>query len=165
MCSSDLQSLTGLSAQVIPDGRGGPCTAVPTMIRHVPGGRSYADMFFHSPASFLAEVISPGYRRLGLGPPASLRDFGRLPLPRPPAGDDGAVAAYEHLATCHRALGDYEALVGATSPRQVTAEQIRGFVAQHDATGQPQHAYLAVRAVRVNATFPQPEFHGVTFFD
>jgi energy-coupling factor transporter ATP-binding protein EcfA2 len=143
-----LQSLTGLTAQVIPDERAGPGTGAPALIRHRPGSRTYADVFFYSPASFLAEVVGPYYRRLGLGPPpASLRDFES-------AGNDLA-----------RAFKKYEALIGAPSPRRIDADQIRGFVARQDAAGQPQYAYHAVRGIHVTTTFPHADLAGLGFID
>ena len=142
-----LQSLTGLTAQVIPDERAGACTGAPALIRHRPGGHTYADVFFYSPESFLAEVIGPYYRRLGLRPPPSLRDF-------EPAGNDLA-----------RVFGKYKALIGAPSPRRIDADQLRGFLARQDADGRPQYAYHAVRGIHITTTFPHAGLAGIGFID
>ena len=84
--SKFLQSLTGLSTREIPDGSGQFCTGVPSTILHVPGTDTYADVFFHSEASFLGDVVGPYYARLGLGPaPATLAEFKARSLPSLPA--------------------------------------------------------------------------------
>jgi hypothetical protein len=109
-----LQSLTGLTAREIPDGSGQFCTGVPSMILHMPGSDTYADVFFHSEASFLGDVVGPYYARLGLGPvPAALAEFRTRSLPPlPPDATPKAQSEYRHLQTYHRVLSKYQELIG-----------------------------------------------------
>jgi hypothetical protein len=166
--SKFLQSLTGLDGRVIPDGSGKFCTGVPSMILHVPGDETYADVFFHSAASYLGEVVGPYYEPLGLGRgPATPSEFGGRPLPALPA-DAGPEkqSAYGHLRTYHEVFAEYGSLIGATSPRRVSADQIRSFVAQQDESGTRQfHAFRAVRRVQISTRFPRADLAGIGVID
>ncbi len=165
--SKFLQSLTGLTAQEIPDGAGRFCTGVPSVVQHAAGGQTYADVFFHSPASFIAEVISPYYNQLNFGaPPVSLGQFSRNPLPAlPPDAGPTAESAYSHLATFHRTFPEYGNLIGEMSPRRITAGEIRGYVAQDDESGRQIHAFRAVRRVQITTSFPKSDLSGIGVID
>jgi hypothetical protein len=170
-----LQSLTGLTSREIPDGRSGFCTGVPSMIQHVSGGQTYADVFFHSQASFRDEVIGPYYPELGLGAvPMTPGEFGTRELPKlRPGADDGKAGdktrneeRYRHLRAYHDNYGSYQDLIGATSPRRITPGEIRSFVAQDDEAGQQEyHAFRAVRRVSIATPFPRDDLSGVAVID
>jgi hypothetical protein len=161
-----LQSLTGLTAREIPDGQGRFCTGVPSTVQHVAGVDTYADVYFHSAASFLGEVIGPYYDQLKLGPPpASPAEFSRGPLPPlPPGPTPEAESAYRHLSTYHRTFPDYGTLIGAPL-RRVAADEIRGFVAQDDEAGHEVHAFRAVRRVQIFTAFPHDDLGGIGVID
>lgn len=99
--STLLQSLTGLiSDDEIPSSDRMPCTSVQSNIYHIPDGETYALVYFYSETSFLNEVISPYYQKLGFAsPPKSLAEF-RQPLPPQPANLPNPAeteALYKHL--------------------------------------------------------------------
>ena len=164
--SQFLQSLTGLTSQEIPAGAGRFCTGAPSMIEHVPGDHTYADVLFHTAKEFLGEVIGPYYERLGLGaPPVTVEEFGDGRLPVLPAGvDPDAQSAYGHLATYHEAFKQYKQLIGAI-PLRVGAEKIRSFVAQDDESGQRIHAFRAVRRVHIATAFPNSDLSRIGVID
>jgi hypothetical protein len=166
--SKFLQTLTGLTTREIPDGKEGFCTGVPSMIQHVPVGGTYADVYFHSPATFISEVIGPYYQQLDFGPaPTSPGEFGARELPKlPPDASTDQESRYRHLRAYHEAFGDYEGLIGATSPRRITAAEIRAYVAQDDEAGHRQyHAFRAVRHVHIATAFPRADLSGVGVID
>jgi hypothetical protein len=163
-----LQSLTGLTSQEIPDGAVGFCTGVPSIAQHMPGGKTYADVYFHTPESFMSEVIAPYYERLELGrPPSSPIGFSGKPLANLPLEATAEQqAAYGHLSSYHRTYPEYESLIGAVSPRQVGAADIRRYVAQDDEAGQRTYnAFRAVRRVQIATEFPRPDLDGVSVID
>ncbi|SDL94194.1 hypothetical protein [Nonomuraea jiangxiensis] len=166
-----LQSLTGLTGQEIPDGDGGFCTGVPSLVRHSPGNATYADVFFHTAESFLNDVIAPYYERLKLGPPPhSLARFAELlpDLPEDPQDARKAerTSAYGHLAAYHTSLPHYRDLLAEPSPRRVGAEEIRAYVAQDDLRGERRfHAFRAVRRVQITTSFPQADLAGIGTID
>ena len=163
-----LQSLTGLTSREIPDGSGRFCTGVPSLVQHVPGTDTYANVFLHSAESFLAEVIGPYYEKLRLGPPpAGISQFSGAALPPLPS-DAGAEdqSAYGHLSTYHTAFPEYGPLIGAMSPRRVPAEEIRRYVAQDDVSGRQQfHDFRAVRRVDIATSFPHKDLGGIGVID
>jgi hypothetical protein len=165
--SKFLQSLTGLKSNVIPDGAAGFCTGVPSIVQHVPGGGTYADVYFHSPESFLAEVVTPYYERLSLGaPPTSPEGFSRAALPAlPPDSSATDKGTHAHLGDYHRAYPEYRSLIGAMSPRRVGPDEIRGFVAQDDESGQRLNSFRAVRRVNIATAFPKTDLSGVSVID
>jgi hypothetical protein len=163
-----LQSLTGLSSREIPDGSGQFCTGVPSTILHVPGTETYADVFFHSEASFLGDVVGPYYARLGLGPaPGTLAEFKTRPFPAlPPGASPKAQSEIGHLRKYHQLFGEYEKLIGATSPRRIPAGQIRSYVAQVDESGtRPFQAFRAVRRVQISTRFPRSDLARIGVID
>jgi hypothetical protein len=162
-----LQSLTGLTAREIPDGSSGFCTGVPSLIHHVPE-TTHADVFFHSEASFLEDVLGPYYDQYDLGRrPGSVQAFGGGRLPELPEDrrDAETESAYGHLTAYHDALPEYRKLIGAASPRRVQAEEIRSYVAQDDIAGRPLHAFRAVRRVEISTPFRQPDVAGIAVID
>ncbi|UBU08846.1 hypothetical protein [Nonomuraea gerenzanensis] len=165
-----LQSLTGLTTREIPDGSGGFCTGVPSVVRHAPGTTTYADVFFHTEQSFLHEVVTPYFERLRLGrSPTSLEDFAG---PLPPLEREGQEdiarkeSAYAHLSSFRTTLTEYRRWLGTTSPHRITADQIREFVAQDDPDGNRRyHAFRAVRRVHITTSFPHDDLGGIGTID
>ncbi|WP_027341629.1 P-loop NTPase family protein [Hamadaea tsunoensis] len=162
-----LQSLTGLTAREIPDGDGGFCTGVASLVQHRPGADPSAQVFLHDETTFLREVIEPYYSRLGLGPaPTAVRDFADHPLPALTGDDPRATSEYRHLGAYHANFGAYGGLIGGESPFTVGAERIREYVAQDDPSGSRQyHAFRAVRRVVITTNFPATDVEGLGVID
>ncbi len=164
-----LQSLTGLSSTEIPDGRGGFCTGVPSIIEHAAGGATRAEVYFHSNGTFLSEVIAPYYEALGLGRiPVDKAQFGTRPLPALPA-DRGASAdvrsKYDHLKAYHDTFAEYQGEIGAQSPKHIGAAEIRNYVAQADTEGRRLETFRAVRQVHIFTRFQQDDLSGLGVID
>jgi energy-coupling factor transporter ATP-binding protein EcfA2 len=163
-----LQSLTGLTDREIPAGRGGFMTGVPSQIRHA-DGPTRAEVEFHDERSFLDEVIGRYYAALGLGPaPASLDEFARReppPLPETASSAENQ-AARDHLLQYRAALPAYRSrLTERVRILPIGPDDVRRFVAQHDAAGAPIHEFRAVRTVRISTRFNQPDLGRLALVD
>jgi hypothetical protein len=157
-----LQSLTGLTAAEIPDGDRQHCTGVRSTIHHQPNVNTYGEVWFHSEWSFLKEVISPYYEKLRLGnQPLTIEEFVRNPLPSLPQDLPGYAepgAMYEHLTKYHTHLEKYRHLLRESSPRRISRDEIREYVAQDTPDGQRVFFnYLAVREVKIICNFPNAD--------
>ncbi|MBC6478427.1 MAG: hypothetical protein GDA56_12255 [Hormoscilla sp. GM7CHS1pb] len=156
-----LRSLTGLSAGEIPDGDKGHCTGVRSTIYQMPSGETYGMVWFHTEQSFLDETIAPYYEKLSLGEkPRTVEQFAQQlpPLPSNLASNPTYQAMYDYLGKYHQNLPNYRHLLGATSPRRISQNQIREYVAQDNLTGDRVHFnYLAVQKVSIFCTFPNTD--------
>jgi hypothetical protein len=163
-----LQSLTGLTAQEIPDGGGAHCTGVRSTISHRPEQKTEATVLFYDEKSFLADRLSPYYRQLELGAcPLTVNHFANSPLPKLPAHKTDAVSAsqYEHLLRYKEKLVDYQQLIGH-APRQIEADKIREYVAQDTPDGERIYSnYLAVKEVQIYCDFPNPDVGQISVID
>jgi hypothetical protein len=177
-----LQSLTGLTSTEIPDGDQHQCTGVCSIICHNPH-ESYAEVGFHSQQSFLEEVIAPCYEKLHLGEkPQTIEEFANKPLPLLPSDhpkypEQGAI--YEQLAQYHIHWEKYRHLLLQPSPRRISIDEIRDYIAQETSYNQRNPSgiaskdaalaslshYLAVREVKVFCQFPNADAGQITFID
>lgn len=165
-----LQSISGLPDAVIPSGERGMCTGVRSTVLHNPDIEPYAEVSFHTDKTFLDEVIAPYYRELRLGvPPSSIDELAASPLPPLPeelAGQAAYAARYEHLERYKQNLPKYSGLLRAESPRRITPDQIREYVAQDTIDGERVYFnYLAVREVRIVTAFPHADVGAVALVD
>ncbi len=164
-----LQSITGLTAAEIPDGDRQHCTGVRSTIHHNPNIETCGEVSFHSERSFLDEVIAPYYEQLRLGAkPFALQDFASQPLPPLPSNLVGAEvgAKYEHLRHYHANLDKYRPLLRQSSPRRISRNEIREYVAQDTPDGQRVFFnYLAVREVKIVCTFPNSDVGQIALVD
>ena len=165
-----LQSLTGLTSGEIPDGDRQHCTGVRSTIYHNPNGGTYGEVLFHTEESFLDEVINPYYDQLQLGAkPITLTEFGRKALPPLPSNLPGYAqpgAMYEHLGRYHLNLEKYRHLLQSSSPRRITKEEIREYVAQDTIDGQRVFFnYLAVKEVKIICNFPNSDVGKIALVD
>ena len=165
-----LQSLSGLGPTQIPDGNRQHCTGVRSTIRHNPDVDAYGEVTFYSERAFLDEVIVPYYHELGLLPvPRSLDEFATTPLPGLAKNTPGHAeprAKYEHLGGYRRHIEKYRPLLRAPSPRRITTEEIREYVAQDTPDGQRiYYNYLAVREVKIVCRFPHRDVGQIALID
>ena len=164
-----LQSLSGLTADEIPDGDRQHCTGVRSTIRHESTTDAYGEVWFHSRQSFLNDVIAPYYKALGLGQkPLSLDMFAKQPL-QPLPKDRNAYAEpgamYEHLKRYRTYFDKYAHLLGA-SPQKISRGEIREYVAQDTPDGQRIFFnYLAVQEVKIACLFPHEEVGQIALVD
>ncbi|MGG6239696.1 hypothetical protein ACQ4N7_13805 [Nodosilinea sp. AN01ver1] len=165
-----LQSLTGLSSSEIPDGDRQHCTGVRSTIHHNPDVEPYGDVWFYTDSSFLEDVISPYYDKLKLGAkPLNLETFARQPIPPLPKDFEGRAvegAMYEHLKKYHANFDKYSSLLKAPSPKRISREQIREYVAQDTPDGKRIYFnYLAVKEVKITCNFPNEDVGQVALVD
>jgi hypothetical protein len=165
-----LQSLSGLTADEIPDGDRQHCTGVRSTICHQPTLLNpYAQVWFYSEQSFLDDIIAPYYKALGLGrKPSSLKDFKQQllpPLPGDRAAHAESGAQYEHLKRYHDFLDKYAHLLGSP-PKNISREEIRSYVAQDTPDGERIYFnYLAIREVKIMCLFPNEEVGQIALVD
>lgn len=165
-----LQSLTGLSSSEIPDGDRQHCTGVRSTIHHNSDVEPYGEVWFYTEFSFLEEVIAPYYEQLRLGAkPITLETFARQPLPSLPEDLRGRAvegAMYEHLNKYHTTFDKYSSLLKHPSPKKITKEQIREYVAQDTNDGQRIYFnHLAVREVKITCNFPNEDVGQIALVD
>ncbi len=165
-----LQSLTGLTSAEIPDGDLQDCTGVRSTIHHNANVETYGEVWFYSVQSFLNQIIIPYYEKLQLGSrPANLEVFKQNPLPPLPENLKGyanAEAMYEHLRRYHEHFNRYSSLLQSTSPRRISKEEIRQYVAQDDRQGERIYLnYLAVRDVKITCQFPDEQVGKIALID
>jgi hypothetical protein len=161
-----LQSLTELTSREIPDGKGGFCTGVPSVIQHAPNGVTRAEVFLHDESSFLAEIVRPYFEQLGLGtPPVSVREFAAR-LPAVPGDEPRSQSQYRHLAAYHSHYHRYGQLLTSQSPIAIGPDEIRRYVAQDSADGTEQyHFFRAVRRVVIHTPFRATAITGLGVVD
>lgn len=164
-----LQSLTGLTAAEIPDGDRQHCTGVRSTIHHNSNVETHGEVYFYTERSFLDEVIAPYYEQLGLGAkPITLDEFAQESLPHLPSNFSGAQtgAKYEHLRRYHTYLDRYRHLLKQPSPRRISKEEIREYVAQDTPDGQRIFFnYLAVQNVKIVCSFPNTDVGNIALVD
>lgn len=79
--SRQLQSITGLTDEVVPTGDKGHCTASLIDVRHSPD-KSHANIVTYTETDFLRERVAPFFDDLGVPRPDSLAEFSKMTLPR-----------------------------------------------------------------------------------
>ncbi|XRQ04538.1 hypothetical protein ACN3XK_49435 [Actinomadura welshii] len=165
--STLLQSLSGLSDEQIPTGRGQPVTAVRSRIHHSVS-RSDAQLTMHSERSFCDEVLAPYHTVLGFSSaPRTLDEFAAHPHPEGDAeGGARADGLRGHpqfgpmLARLREMRESLETFRGHLTGgvRDADLGELRSWVAYPPAgaaqDGPPDRRYLAVRDVVINCAFP-----------
>ena len=170
-----LQTLTGLSKDIIPDGKHGDCTAVRSNIHHrlELGNAINIKVKFHDEESFLKEVIVPYYKDLNFDPiPKSIDELltGNLPkLSSELSGKKVAIDKYEHLQKYYDNLPNYLSTIkGAIEEKElknVDRATIKQYVTQDDIDDTTNFDYLAVREVDIFCSFPNLDVGKITFVD
>ncbi|TAO01324.1 MAG: hypothetical protein EYR95_07700, partial [Phormidium sp. SL48-SHIP] len=167
--STLLQSLTGLTNQVIPAFPGKACTAARSKISHQDGQITEARIEFHSGDSFLNEVILPYYHKLELEPkPSSFEAFASSPLPSLPSEDDHTQTnIYNRLKNDYRRHTDqYREYLGRDGLRLQDESQISSYVAQTYEDNQlVNYQCLAVKSVEISCSFPVQEIGAIALID
>lgn len=160
--STLLQSLSGLSDEQIPTGRGQPVTAVRSRIFHSDTVAT-ARLTMHSTVSFCAEVVGPYFQVAGLpGEPRTIAEFARFDLPAavgdlPAERVDRLRPVLVRLGEMQESLPSYRGLLTG-EVREVDLAELRSWVAYppqgHDV---PDRRYLAVRDAVITTAFPISE--------
>ncbi|MEL6163011.1 MAG: dynamin family protein, partial [Cyanobacteria bacterium J06628_3] len=159
-----LQSLTGVSSQVIPDGAEGYCTGTLSKIVHQPGlQKASAKVHFYSSHEFSKQVLNPYYETLGLAAkPITVEEFARTPPPSLPAykkDSEFDKARYGHLRRDYYSnIKKYRHLLKSPTI-EVGEDKIPQYVTQDaiDENGDKIVNYLAVKEVEISCSFPHED--------
>jgi hypothetical protein len=162
-----IQALTGLTAVEVPDGSMNNCTGVRVTISHCLDRATFGEVYFHTEASFLEDNIYPYYDFLDLGTkPKKLSEFINKPLPELKLQTSEAKALYDHLNKCYAHHSSYSSLLQESSPKQISREEIRKYVAQTDeANHKTSFNYLAVQEVKIFCEFPYHDVGQISLID
>ncbi|TMR07008.1 hypothetical protein ETD83_02390 [Actinomadura soli] len=168
--STLLQSLSGLSDEQIPTGRGQPVTAVRSRIHHSVS-RADAQLTMHSEQSFCDEVLGPYHAVLGLSSgPRSLDEFAAHLVGdgtengMPDESRENGLRGHPQFAPMLARLREMRESLGTFrghltgGVRQADLADLRGWVSYpppDDGSGAaPDRRYLAVRDVLIHCPFP-----------
>jgi energy-coupling factor transporter ATP-binding protein EcfA2 len=162
-----IQTLTGLTDTEVPSGTMNNCTGVRVIIAHSNDEKASGEVYFHNEESFLKENIYPYYDFLNLGTkPATFNDFVHSPLPDLKIDTSEAKALYEHLEKCYDHHQDYSHLLKEKSPKSISKQEIRKYVAQTDNNDQRTFFnYLAVEEVKIFCKFPHKDVGQIALID
>lgn len=167
-----LQSLTGLSNQVIPDGGEGYCTGTLSKIVHQPGlKKAVAKVDFYSENEFLSQVITPYYKTLGLPKkPITVEEFSFASPPALPIDKKNSEfdkARYGHLRKDYYSnIKKYRHLLKSPTI-EIGEDKIQQYVTQDatDENGDKIVNYLAVKEVKISCAFPHEDIGQISLLD
>ncbi|AFY53342.1 dynamin family protein [Rivularia sp. PCC 7116] len=167
-----LQSLTGLSDRVIPDGSEGYCTGTLSKIVHQPGlQKATAKVNFYSPKEFHAQVLAPYYETLDLDQkPVTVEEFARTPPPSLPLNKKNSEfdkARYGHLRKDYYSnVNKYRHLL-ESPPVEIAESEIPRYITQDatDKNGDKIVNYLAVKEVEIFCSFPYKDVGQISLLD
>lgn len=172
-----LQTITGLSAQEIPDGNLAFCTGVRSdIINDVSADDAYAVVNFLTERRFINENIVPYFQDLqkympNLFAPDSVEEFKTLELPEPgtfranPAEATQMNLHLEHLKDLQLHMAQYQEYLDKP-PMRITRERIREYVAQDNAKGERVFfKHVAVDRVEIFCKFPNTDVKALRLID
>lgn len=145
-----LQSLTGLSGEVIPDSDKGYCTGVASTIRS--GETSRATVHFLSREAYLS-IVNRYFEEFGIGPVVNLEAFWSMPPARPTGALARQDGLYEVLMRHWQDRAAIGSLLGS-APREISISEVSAWVTQPDAHVGGGSSHMAVD--RVDITVPYP---------
>ncbi|MGB3641407.1 MAG: dynamin family protein [Rivularia sp. (in: cyanobacteria)] len=167
-----LQSLTGLSNKVIPDGGEGYCTGTLSKIVHQPRlQKAVAKVNFYSASEFQNQVLAPYYETLGLGKkPIAVEEFARTPPPALPLEKKDSEfdkARYGHLRKDYYSnIAKYRHLLNSPTI-EIAESEIPQYVTQDakNDRGDKIVNYLAVKEVQISCSFPYEDIGQICLLD
>ncbi|MCF3576018.1 dynamin family protein [Planktothrix agardhii] len=168
--STLLQSLSGLKNEVIPAMQGKACTAARSTISHKAGNLTTAEIQFHDHESFLIEIITPYYKKLGLTPvPNSFEAFAHRAIPNLPTdADQTDINIYNRLKDDYHSNGKkYQEHLGRGYLTIQDQSDISNYVAsKYNQDYQLiNHECLAVKHVKISCAFPVDEIGAIALVD
>ena len=157
--STFLQSATGLSEEQIPTGDLFCTTAVRSLIENsTTENTAVAD--FHSPESFVAEVIAPLCNELGISAPSSLGAFRTMQLALPAGIEDNQKHRdiLKRLQDAQSHLSEYEVYLTGRRGVSIQLDKLRPFVAYPSDGNTKAGPFLAIANLVVKVPFPATDF-------
>ena len=156
--STFLQAATGLTEGQIPTGDLYCTTAVRSLIENSETENT-AIAEFHSPESFVTDVIAPLCNELGIPAPFGLAAFRTMRLELPPGVDASQKNSdiLKRLQDAQVHLGEYEVHLTGKTNIFIPLEELRPFVA-YPADGTKAGPFLAIKDLKVKVKFPATDF-------
>ena len=164
-----LQTITGLTAEEIPDGNKEFCTGVRSdIINDSNLAAAFAQVNFLTERQFIDERVAPYFHDLqeykpDLFSPSSVYDFASMRLPAPgtfkarPEASTQMNLHLQHLRDLQEHLPQYQDYLGK-SPMRIERSQIREYVAQDNAKGDRVYfKHMAVANVEIYCAFPNSD--------
>ncbi len=157
--STFLQSATGLSEEQIPTGDLFCTTAVRSLIENSTTENA-AVANFHSPESFVSEVVAPLCNELGISAPSSLGAFRTMPLTLPAGIEDNQKNRdiLKRLKDAQGHLPEYEAYLTGRRCVSIPLDKLRPFVAYPADGNTKAGPFLAIANLVVKVPFPATDF-------
>ena len=157
--STFLQSATGLSENEIPTGDLFCTTAVRSLIENSPDEKA-AIADFHSPDSFLAEVIAPMCGEIGIPAPSSMASFRNLPvvLPEGVEEDQKNLDILKRIGDAQSHLSEYERHLTGRRGVSIPLAELRPFVAYPEDGKTKAGPFLAIANLVIKVPFPATDF-------
>ena len=157
--STFLQSATGLSEEQIPTGDLFCTTAVRSLIENsTTENTAVAD--FHSPESFVSDVIAPLCNEIGISAPSGLGAFRTmlLALPQGAESNQKNFDILKRLQDAQSHLAEYESYLTGRRSVSIPLDKLRPFVA-YPADGKTKAGpFLAIANLVVKVPFPATDF-------
>ena len=157
--STFLQSATGLSEEQIPTGDLFCTTAVRSLIENsTTENTAVAD--FHSPESFVSNVVAPLCNELGISAPSGLGVFRKMPLELPAGIEDNQKNRdiLKRLKDAQGHLSEYESHLTGRRGVSIPLDKLRPFVAYPADGNTKAGPFLAIANLVVKVPFPATDF-------
>lgn len=164
--STFLQSATGLSEEQIPTGDLFCTTAVRSLIENsATENTAVAD--FHSPESFIAEVIAPLCNELGISAPAGFGSFRTMSLELPMGVEKTQknLDILKRLKDAQSHLSEYESHLTGRRSVSIPLDKLRPFVAYPSDGNTKAGPFLAIANLVVKVPFPATDFARLRMVD
>ncbi len=155
--STFLQAVTGLDETQIPTSDKYFTTAVRSQIVNSDDNIAVAD--FHSPESFLREVVGPMCRAIGIDSPATISGFrtAQFALPEGRQKTQESEDILQRLRDAQSQLGTYERHLTGERGRRIQLDELRPFVAYPEGARVKAGPFLAIADLVVRAPFPSTD--------
>lgn len=164
-----LQSISGLSDEVIPASNGGDCTGAKSVIANK-AGKTHAKVIFYNEVELIEQVQkyldAVGINR-HIGSVAQIQDLQSdidqyASVLNTKTGSQQSL--FYHLRKYVEHYVDYAHFIG-TSKDNVSESEIRNYVAQYDAERKPTFVFLAVKEVEIYTQFPIKDAEQIVLVD
>ena len=174
-----LQTITGLSPEVIPDSDRSVCTGVRSDIINDPDAQeTFAYVNFLSEEEFINNTVGRYFRELqrhksGISIPETLTEFRHCVLPdrdtftTENVEDETRMRNYiGELKKLQAHLLEYKAYLGTGRSSKIPESEIKLYVVQKDAeTGEEYFRHMAVESVEIHCRFPNHEAGSLRLID
>lgn len=169
--STLLQSISGLTDEVIPASNGGDCTGAKSIIANV-FGKTHARITFYNELEMVEQIqkyldelgVSYHLRSLSQVKSESCKDVLKAYEEQLKEKAGRQQSLFQHLKKYVEHYDDYCQFIG-TVRDESDEKNIRNYVAQYDVRMRPTYAYLAVKEVQIFTEFPVKDAGKIVLVD